>query len=86
MPKIWAKLMIEGKIVRQYTYNLSGKVVYSAFFKYLTEICDKLDIATPLLLKTHIFNFAKFRQARFYKADFVEKFDFDFLVLEYITV
>lgn len=86
MPKIWAKLMLEGKIIRQYTYNLSGKIIYSAFFKYLTEICAKLDIATPLLLKTHIFNFAKFNQARFYKADFVEQFDYDFLVLEYIIV
>ena len=52
---------------------------------YLTEICYALDIPTPLVLKTHILNFAKFNHVKFIKSDFVEKVNFDYLFLENIS-
>ena len=86
MIKIWAKLMTDHKIIKQYTYPLSSKIVYSRFFEYTSQICGELDVPTPVILKTHIFNFAKFNFVRFTKDDFVESFDYDNLVLEYIIV
>lgn len=86
MFKIWAKIMREGKIKRQFVYENPEKLTYSHFLKYLFDICRELDCPTPVLLKTHILNFAKFNHVRFLPRDFVETVDFDFLLLESIIV
>ena len=78
--------MVKEKIVKQLTYENDGTLVYSEFFSYLSEICNELDIATPILLKTHIFNYAKFRTVRILPRDFAETPDFDKLVLDNITL
>lgn len=86
MFRIWAKVMKDGKIVKQLTYERDDKFTYSQFFTYLTDICEGLDIATPILLKTHIFNYAKFNTVRFLPRDFTETPEFDRLVLDNIIV
>ena len=86
MFKIWAKVMREGKIVKQLTYEREDKFTYSQFFSYLADICEGLDIATPVLLKTHIFNYAKYGTVRFLPRDFAETVEFDKLVVDNITV
>ena len=82
--RIWAKAMKNGKIRKQTVYEREGKVVFSQFFTYLSEICAELDVPTPVLLKTHIFNVAKFNHVNFLPRDFVENFAYDKLVLENI--
>lgn len=84
--KIWAKLIVNGKIKKQMVYERDEKLTYSHFFDYLTEICQALDIPTPVLLKTHIFNYAKFNHVKFTGKDFVESFSYDQLMLENIFV
>lgn len=85
MFRIWAKIMRDGKTAKQFVYqNDEEKLTYSHFFNYLADICRELDAPTPVLLKTHIFNFAKFNHVRFYPRDFVEGVDFDYLLLEHI--
>ena len=84
--RIWAKLITDGKIRKQFVYEKEERLTYSHFFDYLTEICQALDIPTPVLLKTHIFNFAKFNHVRFIRRDFVEEFDYDQLFLENIIL
>ena len=82
--KIWAKLMLDGKIKKQMVYEKDEKLTYSHFFDYLVEMCAKLDIPTPVLTKTHIFNFAKFNHVKFLPRDFVESLGYDHLFLENI--
>ena len=82
--RIWAKLMTNGKIKKQFVYENSEKLTYSHFFDYLTDICHELDIPTPVLTKTHIFNFAKFNHVKFIARDFVESLGYDHLFLENI--
>ena len=82
--RIWAKLMTEGRIKRQFVFERDEKLVYSQFFEYLTEICQALDAPTPVLTKTHIFNFAKFNHVKFVGRDFVESLGYDHLFLENI--
>ena len=84
MFRIWAKVMKEGHIVRQTNYSREEKFTYSRFFEYLTEICGELDVPTPVLLKAHIFNYAKFNHVAFRPSDFMESVPFDRLVLENI--
>ena len=82
MIRIWAKVMIKDKIVKQFVLEKLESMDYSIFFDYLREICETLDIPTPVLIKTHLFNYAKYNNVKFTKTDFVEKIDFDKLVLE----
>lgn len=84
MFKIWAKVFLSEHIEKQTVYENDEKFTYSQFFNYLAEICDTLDVPTPVLLKTHIFNYAKFRHVVFRPADFMEEVPFDKLVLENI--
>ena len=63
-------------------YENQEKLTYSHFFDYLTDICHELDIPTPVLTKTHIFNFAKFNHVKFPTRDFVETLGYDYLFLE----
>lgn len=82
MVRIWAKVMKKDKILKQFVYEHEGLTDYSIFFDYLKDICETLDIPTPVLIKTHLFNYAKYNVVRFKKDDFVESIDFDKLVLE----
>ncbi len=82
--RLWAKLMKEGHIEKQFVYESDEKLTYSHFFDYMTEICMTLDIPTPVLTKTHIFNFAKFNHVKFLPRDFVEPLGYDHLFLENI--
>lgn len=84
MFRIWAKVLKEDHIEKQFVYKCEEKFVYSQFFCYLAEICTQLDVPTPVLLKPHVFNYAKFNHVNFYKRDFMEEVDFDKLVLENI--
>ena len=84
MFKIWAKVFDNEHIEKQTVYESDKQFTYSQFFNYLTEICDTLDIPTPVLLKTHIFNYAKFRHVVFRPSDFMEAVPFHKLVLENI--
>ena len=86
MFKIWAKVIKDEKIIKQLSYEREDKFSYSQFFNYLADICEGLDVATPVLLKTHVFNYAKFSTVRFIPRDFAESVDFDKLVLDNIIV
>lgn len=82
MVRIWAKVIKNGKIIKQTVFERFESIDYSLFFDYLTEICATLDIPTPVLIKNHLFNYAKFNNVRFKADDFVESIDFDTLILE----
>lgn len=82
MIRIWAKVMKKDKILKQFMLEKVESMDYSMFFDYLREICENLDIATPVLIKTHLFNYAKYNNVKFTQSDFVEPISFDKLVLE----
>ena len=84
MIRIWAKTYKENKISSQYVFEKEGNIDYSEFFDYVRDICENLDIPTPVIIKTHLFNYAKYNILRFTKEDFVEQINFDKLVLENI--
>ncbi len=82
MIRIWAKVIKKNKILRQFMLEKTENMDYSRFYEYLMEICENLDIPTPVVIKTHLFNYAKYNCLRFRADDFVEKIDFDKLELE----
>lgn len=84
MFRIWAKVFSEDRIIKQITYESEETFTYSRFFFYLAEICDRLDVPTPVLLKPHLFHYAKFRRVVFRGSDFLEEIPFQKLELESI--
>ncbi len=84
MFRIWGKVYIEEHIARQFVMESEEKFTYARFFAYLAEICGELDVPTPVLLKPHLFQYAKFNHVVFKQADFLEPIAFDKLVLEKI--
>lgn len=82
MIRIWFKVLKKDKILKQYVFEKQGVIDYSEFFEYVREACENLDIPTPIIIKTHLFHYAKYNTLKFRKDDFVENVDFDYLVLE----
>ncbi|MBP5242765.1 MAG: hypothetical protein J6Z36_03645 [Clostridia bacterium] len=83
--RLWAKVMREDKILKQYVLERDERVTYSHFFDYLSTLCAELDIPTPVLLKSHIMQFAKFHHVKFIPRDFVDSIEFDKIWLEKIS-
>lgn len=84
MFRIWAKVLKEDHIEKQTVYEREERFTYSSFFRYLSDICTELDVPTPVLLKPHVFAYAKFNHVNFTPRDFMEEISFDKLVLENI--
>lgn len=82
MIRIWAKVMKDNRIERQCVYTRDENMDYSLFYDYVKDICTTLDIPTPVIIKTHLFNYAKYNTLKFIPDDFLEAVPFDKLVLE----
>lgn len=86
MFRLWAKLFKNNKIINDYTaissdYNLSRT---SMIMNTLTEICNNFDLAQPIWLTSNINDFKRNSKTRFYKDNFIENIDFDFLEIQVI--
>lgn len=83
MIRIWAKIIIDGKIVKSFELPVKN-YDYHKFDEYLRTIAEKLDIPTPVILDQHIIDFTVYRHTKFVASDFVESIDFDKLALQSI--
>ncbi|MBR2336745.1 MAG: hypothetical protein IKA61_02240 [Clostridia bacterium] len=82
MVKLWIKLIKEDKIIKDVVVEKSEPFEWASFVDYLTEGLYSLDEPTPVVIKNHIFDFAKFHVVRFRPSDFVEHVDFDYMWVE----
>ena len=60
------------------------KIDWSLFYGYMSELARALDMPSPIVLKAHVFDFAKFNFVKFIPSDFVESVDFDQFVVELV--
>ena len=82
MVRIWAKVVKGEKILNDTIFENFTSFDPDMFFDYIATICEKLDIATPVILSKHIFHYLNFNNATFLPADFPEEIEFDKLVIE----
>lgn len=82
MVKLWIRTFKDDKMQKQTVVERDEKFYYSLFDEYLTEGCYALDEATPVIIKQHIMNFAKYRMTVFKPSDFIESVSFDRMVVE----
>ena len=85
MVKYWAKTLKNHKIKKQYLFQSFKKADPDLFFEFVSNICEEMDIPTPVILNAHLKNFHKFNIVKFLPSDFVEYVDFDNLTIENIS-
>lgn len=82
MVRIWAKIIKEEKILKDFVYEREIDFNIKHFPLYLMDICDGLDIEMPVLLSKHVKNYYLFNMVKFNGDDFLNEVEFDNLVLE----
>lgn len=85
MVKLWARTVKDNKTIQKLDFKKDENMQWADFYGYVREICHEMDLPTPVIVKTHLFNFAKFNYVRFLKRDFLENVDFDYLMIENVN-
>lgn len=78
---VWARVLKEQKVLNDLIYSSEKE----SFEQMLRNICQKLDLPTPLVLEKHKKQFKMFGQAKFISEEFVESVDLDRLIIENVT-
>jgi len=86
MFKIWARVQKGDKILKSVMYTCEENFTPDNFFKYVTEICEKLDMPVPIILQSHIQHFIQFNLSRFAPSDFIDQVDFGRFILESVPL
>ena len=86
MIRIWAKTTKGQKITQNLIYESIDNFSKETFYLHIQEICQKMDIPTPVLLKYHTNNYINFNNCIFTSRDFVETINFDKLILEEASI
>lgn len=85
MIRIWAKIEKNHKLGKNIIYESLDNFKPETFYLHVQEICNRLDIPTPVIIESHIKNFDKFNTTTFLERDFIESIDFDKLILEHVV-
>ncbi len=80
--KIWARLMIDGKNVKDTLYQDNKSLTYESYENMFRNIADLLDISSPVTMTIHFKHFKEFNIHRFKPDDFVESFEYDSMEIE----
>ena len=80
MIKIWGKVISNEKIIKSKTIKVETET--TTFFEMLTNLCQSLNIPTPVLLDKHVYDFNVFGICMFKPDDFIEDVIFDKFSLE----
>ncbi len=83
--KLWATTVNGEKITRSLVYEYEHIGNEDEFVSVLQEVCDKLDIPTPVVTYINFNNYVMFNNTRFKPRDFVESVDFDHLTIESVV-
>ena len=86
MVRIWAKTIIDNKLQDDIIYEAVGNFKPEELYLHVGEICHKMDIPSPVVLKSHEKNYVEFNTCTFLARDFVESIYFEKLVLENATM
>ena len=86
MFRLWAKIIVSGKIIKNMTIENSDSSLNRTkkIFSAIDEVCYAYDLSKPIWLDKNINEFRKNSKTRFTKDNFVDETDFDFLDIEVI--
>ena len=86
MFRLWAKIIVSGKMVKNMTIENSDSYLNRTkkIFSAIDEVCYTYDLSKPIWLDKNINEFKKNSKTRFTKDNFVDDIDFDSLDIEVI--
>ena len=84
MIKIWGKVILKEKIAKSKTVLVDE--TNTTFFNMLKDMCQSLNIATPVLLDKHVYDFNIFHVCIFKPDDFIDDVYFDSFVLQLVNI
>lgn len=86
MFRLWAKIMVSGKMVKNMTIENSDSSLNRTkkIFNSIDEICYAYDLSKPIWLDKNIREFKKNSKTRFTKDNFVDEIEFDSMDIEVI--
>ena len=86
MFRLWAKIIVSGKMVKNITIENPNSSLNRTkkIFSALDEVCYAYDLSKPLWLDKNIREFRKNSRTRFTKDNFVDEIEFDSLDIEVI--
>ena len=80
--RIWAKIIKNNEIEKDIIYEDDSEMKYLTYQKWVGDICNLLEISTPVIIPYHYKNFALFHNTMSKAADFVHPVEFDALRIE----
>lgn len=81
MIRIFARTVDHDKILKSKVFEVE-EITEDKFYNIVSEICQDLDLSTPLVLKKHYDQICKFNHSVFLANEFVESVDFKNFIIE----
>lgn len=86
MYRLWAKIIKNGRIINSVDVSNKDNIsLEEKRKKCFEQICYEFDLSMPLWLNKHSIEFNEFKSVTFYSDDFIDKVDFDKLVIDLIN-
>ncbi len=85
MFRLWGKVMSDNHLLKDHVAEIPGEDTRThKIFHGLEEICNTLELPSPIWLESNIKDFKKFSFVRFTYENFIESIDFDYLEIRII--
>lgn len=82
--KLWATTVTDEKISKDIVFEYEHADNEDEFVAVLHDVCELLDIPTPIATRVNFTHFVMFNTTRFKPRDFVESVNFDYFNVEAI--
>ncbi len=86
MFRLWAKEFKDNRLLKDITISdmAEGKSRTKKVFDAVDEVCYEFDLSRPVWLEKNINEFKRRDKTRFYKDNFIESVEFDFIEIQVI--
>lgn len=82
MTKVWARAMTKDKILFDKVLEMNEDFCDDNFFELVAQICQSMDVSTPVILQKHKNEMQKFNHSIFLANEFMESVEFDRFIIE----
>lgn len=86
MFRLWAKEFKDNRLLKDITISdmAEGKSRTKKVFDAVDEVCYEFDLSRPVWFEKNINEFKRRDKTRFYKDNFIESVEFDFIEIQVI--
>lgn len=82
--KIWAKTFADDRMIQNGLVEITLPFTMSNFSAILREVCEALDLDTPVALPSHFKHLKRFNNLKLLPSDFVAPVSFECMRLEVV--